>query len=130
MRDLLIGLLLLASPAAIFVVFGAPGLAVFDDGAASERNLRKIEDGRIAYVRACARCHGRNARGTAHGTGLLDPAYAPGRFSDARLHETIRNGAHPRSTRTGMAVLAELPDDEAALIVAFLRDAQQLHGVR
>lgn len=130
MRDLLIGLLLLASPAAIFVAFGAPGLAVFDDGAVPARNLRGLEDGRVAYIRACARCHGRSARGTGQGVNLMAPAYAPGLFSDARLRETIRNGVPPRGSRDGMPAHAGLTDGEVGLIVVFLRDAQELDGVR
>lgn len=130
MRELFIGLFLISCPATIFVIFGAPGLEAFDDGTEIQTNLPAAEYGRVAYVDACSRCHGRAARGTERGPSLVEPAYGPERFSDSRIRLTVRKGVAAGAGRRGMPALAELPSHQVDTIVAYLRQAQALNGVR
>jgi mono/diheme cytochrome c family protein len=130
MRELFIGLFLLSCPATVFVIFGTPGLEAFEDGAEFRINLPAAEYGRVAYLDACARCHGRSARGTERGPSLVEPAYWRERFSDARIHRAVIDGVAARAGRGGMPAVAGLPSQRIDVIVAFLRQAQALHAAR
>jgi mono/diheme cytochrome c family protein len=126
MKDLLIGLFLLTCPAAIFAVFGASGLEAFDDTASAKPSIRDVEDGRIAYVKACAGCHGRAALGSARGPSLMKTAIA-GQGLDRpgpRKHVLVRPASGAECP--GLADITEMPDRDLDSIVAFLAEMHRI----
>ncbi len=130
MKDLLIGLGLLSCPAVVFVVFGIPGLAVFNEGSGASGSSLPVQQGRIAFAGECARCHGRLARGTERGPDLIHPDYGPSTRSDAQFRRAVREGL---PTRRGIGAMPAAPDvSERRLnrMITFLRELQRADGIR
>lgn len=130
MKNLLIGLALIACPAIVFAIFGIAGLEVFfeDDNAAPGRS--PIEEGRLAFATECAGCHGRMAEGTGRGPALIDPVWGPSRFGDDAFRRAVREGVPSRLWRFGdMPAFPDLPEREVDRILAFVRQVQRTQGV-
>ena len=130
MKDLLIGLGLLSCPAFIFVVFGLPGLAAFDEVSGASGYSLSVDHGLIAFAEECAGCHGRLARGTERGPDLIHPDYGPGARSDAQFRLAVREGM---PARRGYGVMPPAPGvSERRLnrMIAFLRELQRVNGIR
>jgi len=114
MKDVLTALALLSAPALVLVLYGTRGPG--GEGADVVRPLAAIEEGRVAFADACARCHGRLGRGGTGGPSLVTPALRA--LPDAALREAIRG--HVR------ALSEPLLDD----IVAYLRERQRIEAAR
>jgi len=128
MKDLLIGLFLLTCPAAIFAVFGASGLEAFDDTAYAKPSIRDVEDGRIAYAKACAGCHGRAARGTVRGPTLVAVELPkPGPGNRRQRHNALFSVASGAEC-PGIVAMTEMPDVKLDSIVAFLTEIRRING--
>jgi len=130
MKDLLIGLFLLTCPAAVFVVFGASGLDAFDDTAPVKPSIRDVEDGRIAYVKACAACHGRTAQGTARGPTLVKAGLLGQSLRHSKLREGLRGGGADGPECPGAGAMSLLSEQKLDEIEAYLIEMQRRNGRR
>ncbi|MDH3668353.1 MAG: cytochrome c, partial [Paracoccaceae bacterium] len=92
MKELLIWLGLISGPAVIFAVFGTSGMDAFDDQAAARTSSAMMGQGRTAFARHCASCHGRMARGTSHGPGLLGTAFGVSAMPDGDIRSAVLEG--------------------------------------
>ena len=131
MKDLLIGLGLLSCPAVVFVVFGIPGLAVFNEGSGASVSSLPAQQSRIAFASECAGCHGRRARGTERGPDLIHPDYGPSARSDAQFRRAVREGMPARRGGYGdMPPVEGVSERRLERMIAFLRELQRADGIR
>ncbi len=130
MKDLLIGLGLLSCPAVVFVVFGIPGLAVFNAGSGASVSSLPVQQGRIAFASECAGCHGRRARGTERGPDLIHPDYGPSARSDAQFRRAVREGMPARGGYGAMPPDPGVSERRLDRMIAFLREHQRANGIR
>ena len=130
MKDLLIGLGLLSCPAVVFVVFGIPGLAVFNEGTGVSGSSLPVQQGRIAFAGECARCHGRLARGTERGPDLIHPDYGLSVRSDAQFRRAVREGLPARRGYGAMPPAPGVSERRLNRMIAFLRELQRVNGIR
>ena len=130
MKDLLIGLGLLSCPAVVFVVFGIPGLAVFNEGTGASGSSLPVQQGRIAFAGECARCHGRLARGTERGPDLIHPDYGPRVRSDAQFRRAVREGLPAARGFGAMPPSPDVSKRRLERMIAFLRELQRADGIR
>ncbi len=130
MKDLLIGLGLLSCPAVVFVVFGIPGLAVFNEGTGASGSSLSVQQGRIAFASECAGCHGRRARGTERGPDLIHPDYGPSTRSDAQFRRAVREGLPARRGYGAMPPSPDVSKRRLERMNAFLRELQRADGIR
>ena len=130
MKDLLIGLGLLSCPAVVFVVFGIPGLAVFNEGSGASVSSLPVQQGRIAFAGECARCHGRLARGTERGPDLIHPDYGPSARSDAQFRRAVREGLPARHGYGAMPPAPGVSARRLERMITFLRELQRADGIR
>ncbi len=86
-------------------------------------------DGAALYEQACASCHGSDLRGTDQGPSHLSQVYAPDHHPDASFRAAITQGSPAHHWQFGdMAPVAGLDDDEIDVIIAYIRDQQEMHG--
>ncbi len=86
-------------------------------------------EGAVLYEQACASCHGSDLRGTDQGPSHLSQVYAPDHHPDASFRAAITQGSPAHHWQFGvMAPVAGLDDDEIDMIIAYIRDQQEMHG--
>lgn len=128
MKELLLWLGLICCPAVVFAVFGTSGMDAFDDQAAARTSSAAMEQGRSAFAQHCAACHGRMAKGTAHGPGLLSGS------SDMReedIRAAIGKGVpNARGRHCEIGATSGIAPHDIDEIIAFLRELQRLQDVR
>lgn len=128
MKELIIWLGLLSCPALIFVVYGTPGIEVFD-GAAGGSTMQ-MERGRLAFERECASCHGSTGGGTENGPNLIAARYGPSEMADALIRGAVLNGVPQRSAaHPGMPALPQLRPQELDSVLRFLREIQRANDI-
>ncbi|MHA1527411.1 MAG: c-type cytochrome [Alphaproteobacteria bacterium] len=130
MKDLLIGLGLLSSPAAVFVAFGTSGLDDFDDGGVPSASSMSVEQGLIAFAGECVGCHGRLAGGTERGPNLIHPDYGPRVRGDARLRRAVREGMPARRGYGAMPAFPDVSERRLGRMITFVRELQRANGIR
>ncbi len=130
MKDLLIVLGLLSSPAVVFVVFGIPGLAAFNEGNGPSTSFASVERGLVAFTEECASCHGRLAEGTERGPNLIHPDYGPGVRSDAQLRRAVREGMPARLGYGAMPPSPDVSERRLERMITFVRELQRANGIR
>jgi mono/diheme cytochrome c family protein len=130
MKDLLIGLGLLSSPVAVFVVFGTSGLDAFDEGGGATATSRPVEQGLIAFAGECVPCHGRLAEGTERGPNLIHRDYGPGMRSDAQFRRAVREGLPARRGYGAMPPSPGVSEHRLDRMIAFVRELQRVNGIR
>ena len=124
MKDLLIGLGLLSTPVAVFVVFGTSGMGLSEDDRPRPVSYAVIDRGLVAFSDTCAGCHGRLADGTAKGPDLVSPRYGRGILSDAQFRRAVRRGIGAMPPAPGVS------DRRLERMIAFVRELQHNKGVR
>ncbi len=82
------------------------------------------------YEQSCASCHGSDLRGTDRGPSHLSQVYAPDHHPDASFRAAIISGARAHHWGFGdMPPVEGLSDDEIEVVIAYVRDQQQAHGL-
>lgn len=82
------------------------------------------------YDQSCAACHGTDLRGTARGPSHLSQVYAADHHPDASFRAAISQGSAAHHWDFGdMPPVDGLSDDEIDLIIAYIRDQQETHGL-
>jgi mono/diheme cytochrome c family protein len=111
------------------------------DGAGQERaqlasrvalpaNAEERARGEALYLRHCVQCHGPEASGTERGPPLVHRVYEPRHHSDYAFILAIRQGVRAHHWRFGdMPPVEGITDEEAWLVIAYLRDLQQAAGI-
>lgn len=86
-------------------------------------------DGAALYAQSCASCHGSDLRGTDQGPSHLSQVYASDHHPDASFRAAITRGSPAHHWQFGnMAPVPGLNDDEIDVIIAYIREQQDLHG--
>lgn len=90
-------------------------------------------DGRAGaelYAQSCASCHGSDLRGTDLGPPHLSQVYAPDHHPDESFRAAITQGSRAHHWEFGdMAPVGGLTDEEIDLVIAYVRQQQELHGL-
>lgn len=86
--------------------------------------------GEELYQQSCASCHGTDLSGTAMGPSHLSQVYAPEHHADASFRAAITQGSPAHHWELGdMPPVEGLDDDEIELIIAYVREQQEIHGL-
>jgi mono/diheme cytochrome c family protein len=130
MKDLLIGLGLLSTPAIVFVVFGTSGIGSLEEGSPVPVSYDTIDQGVVAFSSACAACHGRLAEGTDRGPDLIAPQYGRSAFRDDQFRRAVRQGLPARRGYDAMPPAPTVSASDLERMIAFVRELQRNKGVR
>lgn len=96
-------------------------------------NLTAIaREGRSAFIRSCAACHGENGGGRdGIGPPLVHVLYKAGHHGDAAFLLAARSGVRQHHWRFGdMPPVEGISEGEIAGIVAYIRALQRANGIR
>ena len=121
---------LLSSPAAVFLVFGTSGLAVFDEDSGPPASFVSVEQGLAAFAGECADCHGRLAEGTERGPNLIHLDYGPAERSDAQFRHAVREGMPARGGYGAMPATPGVSKRRLKRMITTLRELQRAKGIR
>lgn len=87
--------------------------------------------GRQLFLENCARCHGRDARGTNQGPPLIHKIYEPSHHSNFAFYRAIARGSRQHHWDFGdMPPVAGVDARAAGDIVAYLREEQRRAGIQ
>jgi mono/diheme cytochrome c family protein len=82
------------------------------------------------YAQSCASCHGSDLRGTDLGPPHLSQVYAPDHHPDEAFRAAITQGSRAHHWEFGdMAPVGGLSDEEIDLVIAYVREQQEFHGL-
>lgn len=114
--------------AIVVAVVALAAVACSDEGASPDGAASST--GAELYERSCASCHGSDLRGTAQGPSHLSQVYAPDHHPDASFRAAITQGSRAHHWDFGdMAPVEGLSDDDIDLIIDYVREQQELHGL-
>lgn len=90
-----------------------------------------VARGRLAFNRACAECHGRDARGGPGGPPLIHKIYEPSHHGDGAFRLAVARGvaAHHWDFGDMPAMSDRVSGEEVDAIIAFVRETQRAHGI-
>lgn len=95
-----------------------------------QRDPAVLAAGEQLFSGTCAACHGTDLRGTDNGPSFLLPTYAPNHHGDEAFQQAVAVGVPPHHWGFGpMPPQSGLTRDEVAMIVAYVRTAQEAAGV-
>lgn len=90
----------------------------------------KAKKGQQFFAQYCAVCHGENAGGQ---DGIAPPLiyqyYRPNHHADEAFYRAVKNGVQQHHWDFGNMPPLEVPEDEVALIIEFVRTLQKENGV-
>jgi mono/diheme cytochrome c family protein len=87
-------------------------------------------EGREAFDRRCAECHGPHAAGTAVGPPLVHPVYRPAHHADAASALAVQRGVVAHHWRfRDMRPQPGLPPGEIEKITRYVRELQRANGL-
>lgn len=113
---------------AAVVVVVALGACSGDDAASDAGAATSA--GAELYGQSCASCHGGDLRGTPLGPPHLSQVYAPDHHPDASFRAAIAHGSPAHHWEFGdMPPVEGLDDEEIQLIIAYVREQQEIHGL-
>lgn len=111
----------------VAVVAFAVGACGGDD---ATRESGADSTGAELYQQSCASCHGTDLGGTSVGPPHLSQVYAPDHHPDASFRAAIKQGSAAHHWEFGdMPPVEGLDDDEIKLIIAYVREQQEAHGL-
>ena len=88
------------------------------------------EQGRQAFEKNCAQCHGVNGAGTDKGPLFVHSIYNPGHHADVAFFYAARRGVRQHHWPFGdMPAQPQVSDEEIALIVRYIREMQEANGI-
>jgi mono/diheme cytochrome c family protein len=130
MKDLLIGLGLLSTPAVVFVVIGTSDNGSFEEDSIVPVSYAVIDHGVVAFADTCAGCHGRLASGTNRGPDLVAVPYGSSTSSDAKFRRAVRDGMPARQGYGAMPPAPGMSTRKLDRLIAFVRELQRNKGIR
>lgn len=87
--------------------------------------------GQQLFQANCAACHGQDGRGTDKGPPLVHAVYRPGHHDDLAFHLAVNNGVRQHHWSFGnMDAVKSVTPEDAADIIAYMRQQQQLAGIK
>lgn len=113
--------------AACELVALAAGACSSDDSTARASDS---SGGAELYGQSCASCHGADLRGTDQGPSHLSQVDAPDHHPDASFRAAVTQGSAAHHWDFGdMPPVEGLSDEEIDLIIAYVREQQETHGL-
>jgi len=86
--------------------------------------------GKIAYDKNCAACHGDNMMGTQIGPPLIHEIYNPGHHNDMSFYRAIKQGTVQHHWQFGdMPPRPNVKDEDIGGIIQYVRELQEAHGI-
>ena len=87
-------------------------------------------EGRAAFDRSCAVCHGQDAGGGPGGPPLVHPLYRPAHHADVAFTLAVRRGVVAHHWNSGdMPRLPDVADRELEALVRYVRELQRANGI-
>lgn len=87
-------------------------------------------EGRRAYDKVCAACHGFHGAGTSKGPPLIHDIYNPGHHDDTSFIRAARVGVRQHHWRFGdMPAQPQVNADQLTAIVRYVREMQVANGI-
>jgi mono/diheme cytochrome c family protein len=87
--------------------------------------------GAQAYAANCRACHGPAGRGSDKGPPLVHGYYVPSHHADLAFYRAVKNGVVQHHWEFGdMPPQPQVAPEQAADIIAYMRDLQQRNGLR
>ena len=87
-------------------------------------------EGRRAYDKVCAACHGPHGSGTSKGPPLIHDIYNPGHHDDTAFIRAARLGVRQHHWRFGdMPAQPQVSADQLTAIVRYVREMQVANGI-
>ncbi len=90
-------------------------------------------NGKVAFDKNCAECHGRNASGSDKGPPLVHKVYHPGHHSDAAFALAVKIGVRQHHWRFGdmpaQRAQPNVTEEQVTAIVRFVREVQTANGI-
>lgn len=88
-------------------------------------------EGKMAFDRVCAACHGANAAGSDTGPPLVHAIYNPGHHADFAFVLAARRGVRAHHWKFGdMPPQPDISEAEIAAIVHYVRELQAANGIQ
>ena len=78
----------------------------------------------------CLACHGVNAAGTKNGPPLIHRLYEPSHHPDAAFRRAAQYGVQAHHWESGNMPRVDVPDDELASIIVYVRELQRGNGIQ
>jgi mono/diheme cytochrome c family protein len=133
-RTLRIVLLVLAG---LVAVLGYLGRGVWNAGPLAPPIVVRVpelspsaREGRQAFDRQCAGCHGPHAAGTALGPSLVHPIYRPAHHADVAFTLAVQRGVLAHHWRFGdMPPQRGISPGEIETITRYVRELQRANGI-
>ncbi|MDA1098578.1 MAG: cytochrome c [Proteobacteria bacterium] len=86
--------------------------------------------GKTAFAKNCAQCHGDNAAGGQGGPPLIHKIYNPGHHADGAFWLAMQRGVSQHHWRFGnMPPQPQVGEDVAKAIIAYVRELQAANGI-
>jgi len=88
------------------------------------------QQGKVAFDKNCAQCHGLDVMGTDMGPPLVHEIYNPGHHGDNAFFSAITKGSLQHHWQFGnMPPRPEVKDSEIGGIIQYVRELQVAHGI-
>ena len=88
------------------------------------------KDGKVAFDKSCASCHGANAAGTEKGPPFVNNIYNPGHHSDRAFYLAAKNGVRQHHWPFGnMPAQPQVSDADLQAIIQYVREMQLANGI-
>lgn len=88
-------------------------------------------EGKTAFDKVCAACHGKNAAGTDKGPPLVHDIYNPGHHADEAFVIAARFGVRQHHWPYGnMPAQPDVTDEQIVAIIRYVRELQAANGIK
>ncbi len=88
------------------------------------------KDGKVAFDKICASCHGANAAGTEKGPPFVNNIYNSGHHSDIAFYLAAKNGVPQHHWPFGnMPAQPQASDADLQAIIQYVREMQLANGI-
>ena len=122
--------------AVLLVTLAYAGRRVWDGAPPSPRIVVAPElsstarEGRDAFDRRCAECHGRHAAGTAVGPPLVHSLYRPAHHANVAFALAVQRGVAAHHWRfRDMPAQPGMPPGEVEKVTRYVRELQRANGI-